>query len=52
MTPRGRRMASAMLNASSTTVVCNVVAIDQPTIRRLNTSRTTARYRKPAHVGM
>jgi DNA invertase Pin-like site-specific DNA recombinase len=48
----GDRMASAMLNASSTTVVCNVVAIDQPTIRRLNTSRTTARYRKPAHVGM
>ena len=48
MTPFGRRIVSAMLNASSTTVVCNVVDIDQPTIRRLKTSSTTARYRKPS----
>jgi hypothetical protein len=27
-------------------------AIDQPTIRRLNASSTTARKRKPAHVGI
>ena len=38
-----RRCQSAMLNASSTTYVCSVVAIDQPTIRRLKTSSTTAR---------
>src|SRR5450631_2599978 len=30
-----------MLNASSTTVTCSVVDIDQPTIRRLKTSSTT-----------
>jgi hypothetical protein len=32
-----------MLRASSTTCMCKVVAIDQPTIRRLNASSTTAR---------
>jgi hypothetical protein len=37
--------------ASSTTCVCSVVAIAQPTMRRLQTSSTTARYKKPAHVG-
>ena len=41
-----------MFNASSTSSVLRCVAIAQPTIRRLHTSITTARYRKPAHVGM
>jgi hypothetical protein len=52
MTPLGRRTASAMFKASSTSWLTNVVAIDQPTIRRLQASSTTARYRNPAHVGM
>ena len=43
ITPLGRRCQSAMLRASSTTCQCKVVAIDQPTIRRLNASSTTAR---------
>ena len=41
-----------MFNASSTSSVLRCVAIAQPTIRRLHTSITTARYLKPAHVGM
>ena len=43
VTPRGLRTARAMLRAASTSSACNVVDIDQPTTRRLNTSSTTAR---------
>ena len=35
MTPLGRRTAIAMFKASSTSWATSVVAIDQPTIRRL-----------------
>ena len=52
MTPPGRRCAIAMSSASSTSSVRRCVAIAQPTMRRLHTSSTTARYSKPAHVGM
>ena len=49
---RDSSFASAMSSASSTIRVASVVAIDQPTMRRLQASSTTARYRKPAQVGM
>lgn len=39
----GHLCATAIFSAASTTSVCKVVDIDQPTIRRLNTSRTIAR---------
>jgi hypothetical protein len=51
MTPLGRRVAIAMFKASSTNRAASVVAIDQPTIRRLQASSTTAKYKNPAHVG-
>jgi hypothetical protein len=35
MTSLGLRVSSAMFNASSTSLVASVVAIDQPTMRRL-----------------
>jgi hypothetical protein len=50
-TLRGCRCVTAMSSASSTTSVFRVVDIAQPTMRRLHTSSTTARYKKPAHVG-
>ena len=43
ITPLGRRVMSAMFRASSTSRVASVVAIDQPTMRRLKASSTTAR---------
>src|SRR6185436_8371904 len=52
ITPRGRRAISAMPKASSTSCVASVGAIDQPTMRRLYASSTTARWRKPAQVGI
>jgi hypothetical protein len=52
ITPCGLRTASAMSSAASTSSACSVVDIDQPTMRRLNTSSTMARYRNPAQVGM
>src|SRR5215469_356984 len=39
----GRGVMSAMFRASSTSRVASVVAIDQPTMRRLKASSTTAR---------
>ena len=48
ITPFGLRAASAMFKASSTSWVASVVPIDQPTMRRLKASSTTARHRKPA----
>ena len=43
ITPFGRRVRSAMSRALSTSWVASVVAIDQPTMRRLYASSTTAR---------
>jgi hypothetical protein len=43
ITPFGLRVAGAMFKASTTSRVARVVAIDQPTIRRLHASSTTAR---------
>ena len=51
MTARGRRLYSAMSSASSTNSARRCVAIDHPTMRRLNASSATARYKNPAHVG-
>ena len=47
----GRRWPIAISSASSTSSVRRWLAIDQPTILRLQASRTTARYRKPLAVG-
>ncbi len=52
MTSFGRRCQVAMSRASSTSSVRRCVAMAQPTIRRLQASRTTDRKRKPAEVGM
>jgi hypothetical protein len=43
MTLSGRRRYKAMSSASSTNSAFRCIAIAQPTIRRLKTSRTTAR---------
>ena len=43
MTSSGLRCRSAIPNISSTRSVCRCVAMDQPTVRRLHASRTTAR---------
>jgi hypothetical protein len=42
-TPSGLRKASAMFNAASTRSLVIVSPNDQPTMRRLQTSTTTAR---------
>ena len=52
MTAMGRRWPMAMFKASRISVVRRWLAIDQPTILRLKTSSTTARYRNPLRVGM
>jgi hypothetical protein len=44
----GRRRATAISKASSTSSVRMWAAICQPTTRRANTSRMKARYKKPA----
>src|SRR5580700_11266340 len=51
MTLLGLRWPIAISNAASTSSVRRCLSIAQPTIRRLNASSTTARYRKPAAVG-
>jgi hypothetical protein len=43
MTSFGRRVASAMFKSSRTSWLCKIVAIAQPTTRRLNASSVTAR---------
>src|SRR2546422_10716693 len=48
----GRRWVTAMFRASRTSSVRRCVAIAHPTTRRLQASRTTARYRKPAPVAI
>jgi len=44
-------MQGAICLAGAIAIFCRCVSIAQPTIRRLNASSTTARYRKPATVG-
>ena len=48
----GRRRASAISSASTTSSERMWSAIDQPTISRENRSWTCARYRNPSHVEM
>jgi len=52
ITESGLRVCSAMFNAATTrsAVICS--PMDQPTTLRLKASTTTARYKKPVHVGM
>jgi hypothetical protein len=50
-TSAGFLVVTAMSSASSTRRVRRSVAMAQPTMRRDQTSRTTARNRKPAAVG-
>jgi hypothetical protein len=49
--PRGRRWSMAMPSALVTSPVFGVDAIDHPTTRRDQASRTTAQYTLPSRVG-
>ena len=51
MTFFGFRRKIAISSASRTSSVRRWFAIAQPTMRRLYTSSTTAKYRNPLHVG-
>ena len=51
MTSFGRRVASAMFKASRTSWLCKVVAIAQPTTRRLNASSVNRQAEVAVHVG-
>ena len=44
--------SAGVCRACRTSSVCRWVAMAQPTIRRLQASSTTARYRNPAQVGI